>query len=570
MPTNPNHEPGATVRRAGFEAIGGDNVTRRRFPWLVPLATLVGFAGAAWVVGVSAQSPEQAAARASEPRASWVTAPVEFRVLTATVIQRGDVRAKVTSTVGVPVSVEGDPVVTQQLVVVGDAVAEGARVVEVSGRPVFVFESDVPVYRSLKPGMSGADVSALQGALGRLGFGPDTDGVFGEATKLAVADMYRQAGYAPVPVSATAEAEIIAADQAVRDSDAAVAAAETALQLAASAQPDSVIAQADAARNEAQRVLDTALTAVDYQVALAQQAYDAAISAHDRLAADPDVDPGQLDSARLQAETAGVQLDDVRRSTQNAVDAARDNLLVADLALSEARQAGDVEQAQVELDTANSRRDLARTSLEALVAANGPTVPQGEVVFVPSLPARVLSANTTLGGGIEDSSDATAATDSGALLELAGGGLVVSSAVRPGDVGLIRVGMPADLLDETTGISYSAKVSELADEPVMGTDGQLGYPVTVSPDDALPDRLNGINLRVTITAASTDSAQLVVPLAAVSSGADGTTRVSVLESPNDEPVDVAVEAGLSADGFVVVTSLNPNALAVGDLVVVGR
>jgi multidrug efflux pump subunit AcrA (membrane-fusion protein) len=130
--------------------------------------------------------------------------------------------------------------------------------------------------------------------------------------------------------------------------------------------------------------------------------------------------------------------------------------------------------------------------------------------------------------------------------------------------------MPADLLDETTGTSYSAKVSQIADEPVTGSDGQLGYPATVTPDAALPDRLSGANLRVTITAASTESAQLVVPLAAVSSGADGTTRVSVVESPNDEPVDVAVDAGLSADGFVVVRALDPSALAAGDLVVVGR
>jgi peptidoglycan hydrolase-like protein with peptidoglycan-binding domain len=544
-------------------------MTRRRFRWLATLATLVALAGAAWLVGVSAQSPEQAAARASEPPASWITAPVELRVLTATVIQRGDVRAEVTSTVGVPVSVVGDPVVTQEPLAAGEAVVDGARVVEVSGRPVFVFEGNVPTYRSLKPGMSGADVAALQAALGRLGLTPDTDGMFGEATKQAVADMYEQAGYEPVPVSATAAAEITAAEQAVRDAEAAVSAADKALQAAASGQHASVIAQAEAARNEAQRALDTALTDVDYQVELARQAYDAAISARDRLAAEPDVDPGQLDSARLEAETAGVHLDDVKRSTQNAVDAARDSLRVADLALLEARQAGDVEQAQTELDAANAGRDFARASLAALVAVNGPTVPQGEVLFVPSLPARVLAARTTL-GGLEAPSDATSATDSSALLELAGGGLVVSTAVRPGDAGLIRRGMPADLLDETTGTSYSAKVSQIADEPVTGSDGQLGYPATVTPDAALPDRLSGANLRVTITAASTESAQLVVPLAAVSSGADGTTRVSVVESPNDEPVDVAVDAGLSADGFVVVRALDPSALAAGDLVVVGR
>ena len=63
----------------------------------------------------------------------------------------------------------------------------------------------------------------------------------------------------------------------------------------------------------------------------------------------------------------------------------------------------------------------------------------------------------------------------------------------------------------------------------------------------------------------------MVPLTAVSSAANGTTRVSVVDSVNDvTPVDVDVEAGLSADGFVAVTPTEPDALAQGDLVVVGQ
>jgi len=82
--------------------------------------------------------------------------------------------------------------------------------------------------------------------------------------------------------------------------------------------------------------------------------------------------------------------------------------------------------------------------------------------------------------------------------------------------------------------------------------------------------LTGANLRVTITAASTDTAELVVPLAAVSSAANGITRVSIVTDPNATPIDVAVEAGLSADGFVAVTPLDPDSLHEGDLVVTGH
>jgi hypothetical protein len=93
----------------------------------------------------SSQSPEQAAARAAEPVASWVTAPVERRVLSATVIQRGDVVAEVAVAVEAPTSVEPPAVVTKPAPPVGFEVVEGDVVVEVSGRPVFVLDGSIPM-----------------------------------------------------------------------------------------------------------------------------------------------------------------------------------------------------------------------------------------------------------------------------------------------------------------------------------------------------------------------------------------------------------------------------------------
>jgi multidrug efflux pump subunit AcrA (membrane-fusion protein) len=63
---------------------------------------------------------------------------------------------------------------------------------------------------------------------------------------------------------------------------------------------------------------------------------------------------------------------------------------------------------------------------------------------------------------------------------------------------------------------------------------------------------------------------LVVPLAAVSASADATARVSVLAEGAIDPVDVPVEVGISADGFVAVEPVVAGALTVGDRVVVGR
>ncbi len=117
---------------------------------------------------------------------------------------------------------------------------------------------------------------------------------------------------------------------------------------------------------------------------------------------------------------------------------------------------------------------------------------------------------------------------------------------------------------------YPATISDLATEPTTGIDGQAGYPATITADNPLPDSLTGVNLRVTLTAASTDTEVRVVPLAAVSTSADGTSRVTVVSGPNDaEGVDVAVVAGISADGFVAVEPVDAGTLVEGDLVVIG-
>ena len=137
---------------------------------LVAVAGLV-----AWAVGSRVQSPDQAAARASEPEASWITVPVERRVLSSTVVARGDVAPEVSVGVDVPSSVEGAGVVTALGPSAGESVTEGTVLVVVSGRPVFALVGAVPVYRSLVPGMSGDDVAQLQAALSRLGYAPDVD-----------------------------------------------------------------------------------------------------------------------------------------------------------------------------------------------------------------------------------------------------------------------------------------------------------------------------------------------------------------------------------------------------------
>ena len=92
----------------------------------------------------------------------------------------------------------------------------------------------------------------------------------------------------------------------------------------------------------------------------------------------------------------------------------------------------------------------------------------------------------------------------------------------------------------------------------------------ITPDEALPPELAGVNMRLTFTTSASDGEVLVVPLAAVSASADSKTRVSILNPGEHNPIDVPVEVGVAADGWVEVAPTVAGALNEGALVVVGR
>src|SRR5690606_12351350 len=91
--------------------------------------------------------------------------------------------------------------------------------------------------------------------------------------------------------------------------------------------------------------------------------------------------------------------------------------------------------------------------------------------------------------------------------------------------------------------------------------------VVVTTSDPLEPRWAGANVRATIVAARTDTAGLVVPVAAGFAVADLRPIVEVAE-PDGTFRRVVVETAVSADGFVQVTPVD-GVLEVGDRVVVG-
>ncbi|MBU3689560.1 MAG: peptidoglycan-binding protein [Actinobacteria bacterium] len=463
----------------------------------------------------------------------------------------------------------GDPVITNLAVAAGDEVIEGQRVIEVSGRPVFVLVGDVPVYRSLRPGMTGSDVAQLQAALSRLGC-PITDpsGVYGPDTKACVGTFYADAGYEALPSSETESADLAAASNAVSDAQAAVDAADAAWRRAAEGVDGSALLALQLALESARRSYNDAVVAAADSVTQAEAELAAAQTELDRVRADPTATPAEKSAAELKVGQQQSAVDTARRSGASAVANAADAVKLAEASLAEATNP-DTTAEYIALGQALATRNTATAALEALQATTGPTVAQGEIVFMPALPARVRTTVTSL-GSLDTANGSTGGGTGGGIVELSGGALVVSMTLRADEVALARAGMPVELLDEQTSTTYPATITNIADNATTGPDGTSGYQATITPDTSLPSELTGTNLRVTIAAASSDTEILVVPITAISSAADGTTTIAVLPPGSRDPIPVQVTTGISADGFVAIEPADPADLHDGDKVVVGR
>ncbi|MGW4051593.1 peptidoglycan-binding protein [Streptomyces sp. NPDC004779] len=481
---------------------GGKGTTGRR-RWVAAIAlgavcaTLGGLAATLFV-----KSPAQAAAEAAAPPPSVLTAPVERRVLSSSVITRGEVVAEQMVEV-TPRGAVGEggtgPVITKISVRPGSAVRAGQVLMEVSGRPVFTLEGTLPVYRDLRPGATGDDVRQLQRALRKIGHdtAPDAAGDFGAGTKNALGAFYASLGYDPVPAHAEDGDPVAEARLRVTSSERALEDAEDALR--------------------------------------GRRAADAEAPASDAT-------PGGSASA-----SAGTRDDD--DGLQKSVLRAREDLVAA------------------------------RTALTAAEAASGPTLPAAEVVFLKGFPARVDAVIATAGG------EAT-----GTAMTLSSGKLVVQAYVPEYQKDLIRAGHGAEIYSEVTGTSAKGQVTSVTDKRLTAgsaagqeqgegsgspqdgsgatSQGGVGWLVGITPSTPLKADLTGQDVRVTVIAASTGGEALVVPITAISSGADGRTTVTVLEADGDRR-QVEIRTGTAGDGFVAVTSETADMLTQGDRVITG-
>ncbi|MFD9307211.1 peptidoglycan-binding protein [Streptomyces sp. NPDC060048] len=228
-----------------------------------------------------------------------------------------------------------------------------------------------------------------------------------------------------------------------------------------------------------------------------------------------------------------------------------------------------VSRAQEDLRKAQKRRGDAK-------AAAGPMLPAGEVVFLESFPGRADSVSVHPGSPV-----------SGSAMSLSAGALVVRGQLQEHQRGLVRPGQKVEILSELSGLAAAAEVLSVADTAQAQTPpgqsgtgtttgGQnqqapataTGYALVVRPLQALDAQLVGQDVRLTVEAAATDGDALVVPVSAVSAGADGRTTVTVVDGTGTQR-RVEVRPGTTGDGYVEVKPVGDGQLAEGDNVVTG-
>jgi hypothetical protein len=477
-------------------------------------------------------SPADAAANAAPPAAGPITVPVEQRQLANDVVLRGDAVYEDPASVVLETGDIGGPaVVTGHVPEVGATLNAGDVMLEVAGRPVILLAGDLPVYRTLRPGVSGPDVLQLKAALAALGINPgdQASAAYDATTASAVEQLYARVGYPAPTAGEEAEGALTAAREGVRGAEDSLAEAKRTL---AAAEPSAV----DRAERQA-RVNDAQAELVSARAACTAAATPEEAMTPEECAVGVTRAQGALDVAII------------ARDQPLDTTAQRAAVSIAERALTDAK-----------------------TELAKAQAAVLTPLPSSEVVYLASAPRRVDSVEVHRGSTVAGS---PVMSVSGATLQIAG-------TVAPADAELIAEGSKVVIVlpdgAEVPGTVFSVGVDAPATPGGQGGDGSgdgsgagsTRERVVVVPDTLTEEQragLQGANVRMTIPVSSTEGEVLAVPTAALTAGPGGEARVEVL-GDDGESVLVTVETGLAADGFVEVTPLDGD-LTAGDRVVIG-
>lgn len=594
---------------------------RKQAGLVVGVALLAGAGG--MVVGGRVRSPADEAAARSAPIASRITVPVVSQRLESTLTLSGEIQYSDPYSIrlgGVVGSAADDAQVVTRVPDVDQEIAEGAAVFEVSGRPVIFLQGDLPMYRQLAIGSQGPDVAELEIALDRLGYDAGTvDDVFDAATAYAVAAMYGEAGYqseGPTPDQSEAlrlaRESVTTAAQSVRDANTALtdgsagptgsellslqqalAAAKAAVPIAQqtsaadNATAQGAVTTATVDRDAARTVRDEAVRMRDDAAAVGAidpdtgEAYTS--TRRSELATEAAVADQQLATAEVALTAAVNAVPTVAANGTTSSTAATDAVALAQLQLDEATKPADTTTLKASVTAAEQVVTQADLDLVDAENAAGLRVSPGELMFVPVLPSAVTSVDAVLG---------SAATEQ--LATISTSDTSVRASVSRVDADLVQVGDPVTIEVREVGVEVAGTVVSIGapaaeanseqgsadggdssggDSDANSSGGTTGrLEIVVLPDDLSAVReYIGSSAKIQVAVASTDSDVLVVPVAALTVGPDGGSRVEVELAPisadsDGETTIVPVEVGLSANGLVEVRGAP---LAIGDRVVIG-
>ncbi|WP_282944615.1 hypothetical protein [Cellulomonas endometrii] len=499
-------------------------------------------------------NPADAAARTAPPAAGPITVPVESRELSNDVTIRGDVVFDGAAEVRVETADLGErAVVTGQVPEVGATFDPGSVALEIAGRPVIVLPGALPTYRTLRVGVSGPDVLQLKAALGALGIGagdPASDD-YDAATAAGVAALYQRVGYPVAPASDEETEAVDAAEQAVRSAQAEVAASEGALSGAGrGGTTNAQVAEADAAVRAAQRAREVA------EAALA------------------DLQAGCGTGVVTECGSAAFA------AARNAVADAADQVGVAAAARAQLDAAPDTSAERAAVTAARQALADARTTLTEAQQQTLTTLPASEVVYLETLPRRVDSVDVRRGGTVD-----------GPVMSVSGATLQVEASAARADAALLTVGATGTVVAGDLEVPVTVtEIRAAGDAAGSGGSGDSGEgdgegdgasgdgessagrsTIVLVPGELPPEQvaaLQGSNVRVTIPVSSTGGAVLAVPLAALTAGPGGESRVEVMDDDGTTAL-VEVTTGLAADGYVEVTGVE-RGLSEGELVVIGE
>ena len=246
-----------------------------------------------------------------------------------------------------------------------------------------------------------------------------------------------------------------------------------------------------------------------------------------------------------------------RPATQAQLDVrtAEDHLAAVQETLADLLAEPDTTDAVRVVESARSELRDATEDLVELEATTGVWLPAGELIFLKRLPVRVDLLTAERGS-----------TVSGSFMTVTGSELAVRGSVSERDVDRVSEGMQIRIEDRSLEAPVTGTIRLL--DRRAGTRG-------VAPDrhyveivaQGIPDHLVGRNVKIVIPVGGTEGPVLVVPNAALSATASGSTRVEV-EQPDGTTRFVSVEPGLSTGGRAEVTPVDGE-LKAGDLVVVG-